>query len=287
MENLITEIKNKLYEELGVADIVTTTSNDILAKIIKHSKTIPSEERTVQNFKEGNFDYVFENHTIKVNYTIYYVNKYNDIERSISTNRGFSKKWINNTFILKTTIVYAKDINKYVDYNGNLQHEMEHIYQMIKSGTALLTKKDDIKLYQKAEELKNSNDMYAQFVGHIIYYGFKFERDAFANSVYREIMNNPNSDPYEIVKSTTTYYNIEAIKKCVLDTDAYKEKFADIVKNKLGKSYNWFYRLTNNVVKTYIQKIGKAYAKAYKDLNDENPPLDGGTFGVGEIPLLK
>jgi len=286
VKDLLTEIRYKLYEELGVADIVSTTSNDILSKIIQHSKTVPSQKNSIRNYKHGNFAYNFENSTININYDLYYVSTYNDIFYSISNNRGSSNKINNNTYELKTTIVYVSDINQYIDFNGNLQHELEHIYQMIKSGKHLLSNRDSLSLYKKSEKLKNSFDFCDKIVGTVVYYGCRFEKDAFANAIYRQIINNPNNNPYETLKSTITYQNINTIKKYVLDSEIYKNKFTDIVKTNFGKNYTWFYNLTNKVVKTYINKIGKVYAKAYNDLNKKYHELDGGTFGIGE-ELLK
>ena len=290
MKNLLTEIKEKLYEELGVADIVSTTSSNLLSEIIKHSKTvplaIPSEKNGIQRFKHGEFNYLFENNTINVFYDLYYVFTYDDIVYSIPSNRGTSNKISNNVYKLKVTIVYVLDINKYIDVNGNIQHELEHIYQMIKSGTSLLSKSDSLTLYKIADILKGFSDIYSKIVGTVVYYACKFEKDAFANAIYRQIMDNPNVNPYETLKSTITYQNINVIKQHVLDSEIYKDKYTNIVKTYFGKNYQWFYNLTNKVVKTYINKIGKVYAKAYNDLNKKNPQLDGGTLGVGEI-LLK
>lgn len=287
MKDLLIEIKQKLYEELGVADIVSTTSSDILSKIIQHSKTIPSEKNGIKRFKHGDFQYVFENNTINIVYDLYYVGTYDDIIYSIPNNRGTSRKEKNGTFTLITTVVYVRDINKYVDFNGTLQHEFEHVYQMIKSGKSLLSNRKSLNLYNKARELKNSSDLYKKIVGTVIYYGCKFEKDAFANGIYKQIMDNPYNNPYETLKNTIVYNNINVIREYVLKTNNNKEKFTEIVKNNLGKNYIWFYNLANNVVKTYVNKIGKVFAKAYNDLNKENPQLDGGTFGPGDELLTK
>ena len=282
MNNLLTEIKEKLYEELGVADVVSTASSNLLSEIIKHSKTVPSEK---YGFKHGEFNYLFENNTINVFYDLYYVSTYDDIVYSTPSNRGSSNKINNNVYGLKVTIVYVRDINQYIDFNGNLQHELEHIYQMIKSGKHLLSKRDSHIFYEKANILKGFSDIYCQIVGTVVYYACKFEKDAFVNAIYRQIMNNPNVNPYETLQSTITYKNINVIKKYVLDSEILKDKYANIVKKNFGKNYQWFYNLANKVVKTYINKIGKVYAKAYNDLNKKNPQLDGGTLGVGEISL--
>lgn len=285
MKNLLTEIKEKLYEELGVADIVSTASSNLLSEIIKHSKTVPSGKYGIQRFKHGEFNYLFENNTINVFYDLYYMSTYDDIKYSIPSNRGTSNKINNNVYKLKVTIVYIRDINKYIDVNGNIQHELEHIYQMIKSGKNLLSKSGSRILYRNAEILRGFSDIYSKIVGTVIYYACKFEKDAFANAIYKQIIDNPNVNPYETLKSTITYQNINIIKQRVLDTEIYKDKYANIVKIYFSKNYQWFYNLANKVVKTYINKIGKVYAKAFNDLNKKNPQLDGGTLGVGEISL--
>lgn len=278
--DVLNEIRNKINEELGVSDIVSEASNSILFLIIKHNKTLPRN-----NFKTGNFKYLFQGKTINVSYDLYYVENKKNAYATVPSNKAFSRKIDKTTYILKTSVVYIKEINEYIDYNGSIQHEMEHIYQMIKSGTPLLKKQNSINFYQIANQIIRNGDLYRKIVGTVIYYACKFEKDAFVNGIYKQIIDNPYSNPYEILKQTTTYQNIQVINKYVIETNVYQSKYEEIVSKYFNKNYKWFYNLTNKVVKEYINKIGKVLMKAKQDIEKNNVFLDGGPFGNGEEKL--
>ena len=155
------------------------------------------------------------------------------------------------------------------------QHEFEHIYQMIRSGNDLL-KDTSIDMYGTALSLMKDDDVIKKLVGYVVYYNNKFEKDAFVNAIYKQIMDNNENTPTQTLKNTITYQNILTIKTHLIEYQGYKNKIETIVKTNFNKSYKWFYKMTCNVVKTYISKMGKILMKAYKDKN--NMPLDGNNY---------
>lgn len=277
MKDLITEIKQVMVEELGVSKEVAKTANNILQQIIKDSHTIPYSDR-----KSNSFNYNLMDNIITVHYELSYVDNEEDI---VLNNRiGYSKKIKDKEYFLSTNLWYIKNENRYIDFEGTIQHEVEHIYQMIRSNTTLLDNEKSENIYKIAEYLRNNRDVWYKLVGYAVYYNNKFEKDAFVNGIYNSIVNNPQKSPYDMLKKSATYSNIMTIKKYVLDTDFYKNKFEEIVIISFNKEYKWFYNLCNKVVKTYINKIGKVFAKAQKDLYGEGKVLDGGILlGGNEI----
>lgn len=271
MKDLLTEIKNSLYEELGISKEVTRVSNDIISQIIKDSKKLP-----ISKVKTNTINYQYNNNLIEVEYVLYYVideEDFNETRQYITA--GESNKINTQKYYLKTNIVYRKDINQYIDYNGMTQHEFEHIYQMIRSGNDLL-KDTSIDMYGTALSLMKDDDVIKKLVGYVVYYNNKFEKDAFVNAIYKQIMDNNENTPTQTLKNTITYQNILTIKTHLIEYQGYKNKIETIVKTNFNKSYKWFYKMTCNVVKTYISKMGKILMKAYKDKN--NMPLDGNNY---------
>ena len=269
MKDLITEIKQQLVEELGVSDKVIKLTDLITKAIIKDSKTLPYSET-----KEHSFTYPIPIFNTKID--IHYILTYVDTEDQIPF-IVCESNMIEDGYYLKAHLSYVKELNKYVDHEGLLQHEVEHIYQMMMAGKYLLKPKSQ-EIYEKAIELSQDNNIYKKLVGYVIYYNNKFEKDAYANQIYKTIMDKHNINPYETLKNTAIYNNIRIIKEYILDTDLYYEYYKTIVFDNFGKSLNWFLKLTKSVVKNYTNKIGKVFAKAHKDLYKNKTPLDGGMF---------
>ncbi len=266
------EIKNSLYEEMGISKEVTNISNDILSSIIKDSKTIPYND-----IKKHNFIYEYNGNKIYVDYTLYYVLDEDSINTVIKHDNintfGESDRKSKNIYYLKTTVFYQRDINKYVDYNGTIQHEFEHIYQMIKSGKHLLSNVITKDIYTTADYLRHKSDIISKLIGYTIYYNNRFEQDAFANGLYKKIMDNPTSNPYDILQQDVTYKNVLTIKKYILENDTYQTTIDTVVQKQFNKTYKWFHKIAENMVKTYIRKMSRTLLKAQND--KKTSPLDG------------
>ena len=225
---LLTEIKQIMYEEMGVSDTVIRNTKILISQIVKDSK-----QYSYANFKQGNFIYTTtDNFNIKVNYDLYYCKDNNHVPNIVET--GYSL-WNGKIFTLNTTIVYIKSENKYKDYRGTTQHEMDHIYKMYNSKKHLLSKPTSKQLYNTADRFKSSKDFPHKLIGYVIYYNNNFERDAFINSIYKTIMDNNDIDPYITIQNSRTYQNIQAIKEYILNSDEYEKEITDICINELNK----------------------------------------------------
>ena len=186
------------------------------------------------------------------------------------------------------TLVYDKSRNKYIDLDGTLQHELEHVFQQMTAKTPFVAKDKTKKTYGKAIDLVNNGKTKAdRVVGLAVYYNNKFEKDAYANDIYRSIMDNKQDSPYTVLKNNMTYKNIAFIKRVVLEKDN-RDKLEPIVKNTFGKTYEWFLDITAHMVKSFMLKVGKVLAKAIKDIqeeNEENSTTDGGRMSIKGVSL--
>ena len=276
---LLKEIKRLVKEELGISDEVKEHVSKIFKDIITDAKIRGKNEKP--NVKTGQFVYRIDDVSICVKYKVMYLNDMSEFDTTeyVASSDFLNRKYLN----LVTTLVYDRSQNKYIDFDGTLQHEFEHIYQQMKSGKPLTVRRTSNEIYEQACELiHDGNTNLERVVGYAVYYNCKFEKDAYANDMYKNIMDNELDDPYTIVKNSLTYRNVNAIKHVVLDKDN-SEKIAPIVKNVFGKTYNWFHRIATHMVKEYNKKIGKALTKAIKDIeekNKKNNTLDGGRLSI-------
>ena len=103
MKDLLTEIKHRLVEELGVSDIVTASANEIQRLIIADSRTKPKAKH-----KNGNFTYDFCKTKVDVYYDLYYLNDEQEIKtlnlRSSQVNET------DNGYVLYTTMFYITKV---------------------------------------------------------------------------------------------------------------------------------------------------------------------------------
>lgn len=257
---LFEEIVQQINEELGVSDLVTNTTNNIISAIIKDNKINKKFKGRIENFNVFGIN-------ISVIYQIYVVNTINDIINIVTDNPGRTDRTLN----IYTTIVYVKELNKYIDYNGTTQHEIEHLYQTIKS-KKLLLHPESADMYKTACNLvEYGSTIYDGIVGYVVYYNNKFEKDAFANDTYRQIIDNPREKPIEIVKNTDVYQNIGTISRYVNSKSSkVKQKIEDVTFKNFGKHYNWWLNMAKKVIANYKNKMGKVIVKAEKDLYGED-----------------
>lgn len=264
--NLITEIKKSINEELGISKMVTNETNSLISTIINDSKKQPKQN----NMKNGLFDTMVFGVPISVQYQIFYVNSYQDINTLNIVNPG---NLTDDNFIV-TTLCYIKDQNKYIDYDGSTQHEVQHMYQELMSGKDLLENPKIKNMYTTAIKLAKSTNAFEKFVGFTIYYGSKFEKDAFMNEMYKQIMDNWQINPFETIKKTVVYRNINAIKNVIGNLTEYqKTKLQETVQFYFNKNLNWFLTIANKIVKTYTNKIGKIIIKAQNDIAEKYPKM--------------
>lgn len=264
--NLITEIKKSINEELGISKMVTNETNSLISTIINDSKKQPKQN----NMKNGLFDTMVFGVPISVQYQIFYVNSYQDIKTLNIVNPG---TLTDDNFIV-TTLCYIKDQNKYIDYDGSTQHELQHLYQELMSGKDLLENPKIKNIYTTAIKLAKSTNAFEKFVGFTIYYGSKFEKDAFMNEMYKQIMDNWQINPFETIKKNVVYKNVNTIKNVIDNLTEYqKTKLQETVKFYFNKNLNWFITIANKIVKTYTNKIGKIIIKAQNDIVEKYPKI--------------
>ena len=258
---LFEEIARLVKEELGISDTVTMTVKDIMSAIMKNKKGKP----LFKNKRTGlvkDFD-LFGKKT-DILYDIYFIRDKSEIDSLGLTDLGSYNDYSN---VLKTTLVFVRDENRYIDLDGTLQHEVEHAYQISRSGKPLITPKS-ADIYVKAERLMDSYDMFEKVVGWTLYLANKFEKDGKMNGLYQTIMDNWGKAPLDVVKETHIYQTVSTIKTYI-DYEEGKERIESICQKNFNRHYNWWNNLAKKMVSAYMNKIGKIVAKVEKDREGE------------------
>ena len=193
------------------------------------------------------------------------IKKYKTIFHSSSNNKHF-----------KLTL-YLTANNGKINWKNNsndLQHEVEHLFQLFKKGKELLSDKQ-FAIYDKLRTLTSSDDFFDQVIGFTYYYFTKTEKNAIINGLYGEIMelntDGAIMDPLEIIKNSPYYRNIQIIKNAIQDKDNYDffEQRLKIV----NKTLKQFLRVANTMINEYTKAFGRLLYKVKKDIESVNEDL--------------
>ena len=274
---LFEEIVMAVNEELGISDVVTNTTNEIISLISKDGKKKP----LFKNKKNGEIKgFNLFGKKILIKYALYFVDSIDDIKK---LKIAWSGSYNDTTRTLETTVVYCKKENKYIDYVGSTQHEVEHAYQTSKTRKSLVSKNSTGKMYMKAKSLMRTNEYAKQVVGYTIYYACKFEKDAYENSVYKMISDNWEKDPIEILKGTTIYQNLKIISnQANMVSPGWEQTIENICVKEFGRHFKWWQNLAKKTVSGYMRKFGKMIAKVEKDRGADR--LTGPNSVITEMP---
>ena len=188
MEQLILEIKKALHEDLGIRLDVKNAFNNIKTLIVRDSKwEIYRKDEAGNMVKTGaikNVD-VFKGVKINIRYHIIYcetADEINEKKRCYPYTCYFSQE--QNT--LSTMLFYINDKRMYFDDSS--QHELDHVYKALLTKQKMLSKKVTRDIYQRSVSEMHSDDLTIRYISYVIYYNNRFERDAFANTIYSNII---------------------------------------------------------------------------------------------------
>lgn len=259
--NLFEEITRLVKEELGISELVKTETQNLIDKIVADSNKM-----SFQLFS-GKFKTSLFGKTIDVIYQIKIVNNEDEFKLLKIPNAGSCSEDGN---VLKTTIVYMANEQRYLDYNGTTEHEVKHIFQLANSEKKFLSKNKTQAMYETALMLTDMHDYYEQVVGWTIYYACKFEKDAFMSGLYRRISDNWSEKPIEVVQQTNLYKNLKIISdEADRETPTSIQRIEDVCERYFGKHYKWWKNKAKQTVSGYLTKIGKVLAKIEKDRGGE------------------
>lgn len=267
-------LKQIIKEELGISNdvnnLVLRIKNLISNKFSK-KYTYNVYYRKIKDFEVFCDSFYIDYDSSELN-IIFVVLK----DEDYATKNLFYNTLISETSLDNSTIrLFLTRTGNKIDWNyfsSTLQHEVEHFFQSKKKNGPLLNKKD-FESYKKNINLIKSDNIYEKIIGYIFYFYIKYEKNAFINGLYRQIMDESSEyyipKPIEVLKEYGPYITLNTIKRLINEwNDDDIEKVTLILKS-IGKTYESFLKISNNVFKMYTKSFGKVIYKAEKDLKEK------------------
>lgn len=256
------QIKEIIKEELGIASEVSKVSNEIYEQIIEDISKQTSEKTDICFITSGSITTALNNVKVFVNYTYRnFIDKnfLEDIDIDMLTDG--SSVFKSQKFVLCIINLYGVSgtINKMEALN-TIQHEVEHIYQEIKSNKRI---PGNDNLYNKMRYDLEYGDINHKKVGKIFYLCLKSEQEAFINGTYAWCMcNDFKSPPYtyqEFIKSPVGKLYNELV-----------ELYDELVTNKeminiLQNDYHLSIEKIEKKIQKFLKRIGKVLIKVNND----------------------
>ena len=280
--------QNILKEELGI-------SNDV-NKIVSQLKSFIGDNynKNKDNIKKyvklPNFqNSVFKNDfNIKINginieiHVIYYVL----LNPSLNIKNEYLRKFSSTSESVKYELeLYLTAYYDKIDWNkhsATIQHEVEHLYQLFKKEKPLLSDKQ-LKSYNKMRALRKSDDFLTKIIGFTYYFYNRFEKNAFINGIYREIIDSytpgMNFNTIDLIKKTNLYQCIQLIKDVINDESKHIDLEERLKQNNI--SFKSYIRIANTMISEYTKSFGRLLYKLNKDISELNKTkLDTPYFGL-------
>lgn len=274
-----------LLEELSIAkDVYIEAKNiaEMLRQEINVQKDIPYNKDGVF-YKNGSFEYLISFHkTIEVKWNYYnfmsnsfFQKEYKKIPYKNSLNDN------TNTF---TITVFA--INNNIEIRtveDTIAHEIEHLYQPIKSGKSFFKRDKDRIAYQNAAINKTSNSNNAiRAIGEIFYFSKNFEQDAQVNGAYAYMMKRYEEEhviPFLSYKETEAYAVLlklqQSVEYCYNNVNSNNISGVNLYIKKIYGDYDFkkLIDLGNKAIERLSRKLMRVCGKATIDIEEREMEL--------------
>lgn len=255
-------LRKLIKEELGIHMEVVEVSNKIYNDIIEDMKQKDSKYNDICYTKEGSVDCSLNNITFKVHYTCrnFLDSKIiEDLDIDSLTEGGtvfFSRKWL---WISVNIIALNGTVNKQETLN-TLQHELEHIYQQIRSGKRI---SDNNEQYLKMKTDMECDDEARRKVGRLVYLCYKSEQEGFINGTYAWCMtDDAKSAPYQYKEIK----NSPAGKMYTEMQGLYDKVFNDVqMKHIIENEYQYSKEYIEKKLNEFLRKLGRVLIKVNMD----------------------
>lgn len=256
-------------EELSISNRILSLTNNFGAEISKRLNTTEKKQIesgvTKEQFILDKVD--FDGYSINISVTnINFLNRviFNDLFQKYKSYIEYS--YTSPLMERKKLFVYIHSCsisgglvkNVVMD---NLQHELEHCYQIILN-KAILPKDNN---YSIAFNTLNSNlneKELEYIISEALYYSYSFEQDGYVNGLYQYINNSktPMIELNDIMDSPACEVYFKLKKYINIIEKNNKVEVDKILKNKFNLTYNKYINILNKACKRFAKKIGNVLA---------------------------
>lgn len=266
----MSKILSYINEERGIARVVYQATNTIWNSIMQRYQNDGSEQ--------GELNVNLFNERVRIIWRFYRFNTKEQREtHSLSNNmaRNGDGSW---TITFTFSMLQGKiDVPESME---SIQHELEHLWERINKPTPY----KDRKLYDYAKKLLNSDFVFDNCIGSIIYASRDWEHRAFANGVYGYLVNaNNGKDCLQNLENTRQY---KLLDRLIQDVGMIKsaagtwrnypraEQTISNLVNKFGIGFEDIVKLGESGIESVRRSLYRAYAKAKDDIDKKEKQKD-------------
>ena len=267
-------VLNAINETLSINRQVkneTTRINNIFLEEFRKTEwtRMPGYGRKVVEFNERVFGLPFFVTFTFVCYNVLYPEQYEAAGRSL----GFGGAQLKGVKSISAVIGCLSGSIK-TNAMPSVQHELEHLFQMVKKeGKGLRVKgfgKDvGDSIYKTAINVLHDKTATDEEMGvaFIIYTHSNHEIDAFVNQLYSELKEGENTD--EVLKKSKAFMYYKVGKNRLSVIKANKDTYEPII-NSYGLKFNNFISVYSDLNRRFINKIGKVLTYFNDELLSES-----------------
>lgn len=275
MDNIILEeIEKILKEELSVNNEIDNISEEIMLNIGNDYKI--GNKQIIKDsiyLYSSSFTKTFLDKKIYINYKIYnFLNNevFQMCKDDYGITDGSSACLEGGRFIMVSINGYCVSgtLNKALLLD-TIRHEIEHIFQQIKSGK-VIPQNNAYNTFAQPMYLYNEDNI-TKTIANLIYLSERFEIDAMVNGLYGELkeMGGKGISRYGLMK-TYAYGKYKEYLRLYNDIISFDKQVVNNILKKGDINYMQFIKRIEWGKKYFINKIGKVFFKYKKDMLKEN-----------------
>lgn len=275
-----------LFSELDKDDLLKSLNENLSINIKVEKETYLIYKKFLQLFNEEQYNEridsncskkvvrfiynVFGKHQMTFVFNCYNIFKIdadkNYYRQNFKLNKGNT---LRNTIEINVEIFSGTKIE--TDIKGILQHELEHVFQKIKTGKNILyankiSKDLNKKIYLRAIKVLSPTfpseySIEETRIAQLIYSHTDFEEDAFVNALYSNLTDkNQEKSEDEIIKASDAFRYYKSRKILLAEIEQQPEKYEEII-SEYGFTLQNFLKLYKYYNKRFIMKIGKVLTR--------------------------
>ena len=273
-EKIINDINSIIAENLSIANELSNSAKYTVNKIKENITNTRAELVNVKGltFKKNNVFVNVLGRVIRIGY--YY---YNFMTEKLKNQYIGKINQYNTAFEdeMEITIISVAGNIDIDTLEDTIYHELEHIFQMAKSGKELVTDENDI--YNYAVELRHKLPAYSYgyMIATCFYLSKRFEQDAYVNGMYGAVMARVENyeDINKEFKNTQAYGALRTFEDYVNIMKNDEEGVIKAINNHFDKyclHYGKMMDYFEDRLYRFKTKIGKVFIKIREDFKEQN-----------------
>ena len=261
-------LRKILKEELGISDEVKQFVQDVVKFVNNKAK----ELFNVENGKVYEHTFEFLGHKVPASFRVFHCTDKNE-EKELVLNNEYAANAVSaclyggDIIVLNIPLVYMGTEPDLLKLYDDLQHEVSHIYQQIRSGHNYNPTE-----YEYSNKFLYSENQFENVLARIIYLCHPTEQDAYVNGLYGSVMHALSKGAFPLDKENFSAYielqNLYKYYKTIIENKDNPQLMAAIkTLNTHGIKWNYkkYVNRCSEGIKEFERKIKRTLMKCEKD----------------------